>query len=163
MKRVISFAVMAVLALGSAVSLQAFDKAEEKKEEKKSAAFCPVMGIGHDVDESVSIDFEGGKLHFCCEKCIPGFKKDEAKFAAAAHHQMVATGQMKQVKCPFSGGKLNPEQKVTIAGVEVAFCCDKCKGKVEKAKEDKDKVEMVFKDTKKGFEMVKKDKEKVTK
>ena len=81
---------------------------------------------------------------------------DTAKFAGKANAQLVQSGQAKQVKCPLSGGKLNPEQKTTVAGVEVGFCCDKCKGKVEGATGD-EQLNLVLSDAafKKGFEIKK--------
>lgn len=102
-----------------------------------------------------SVDYKGAKVFFCCQGCPKAFQKDTAKFAASANHQLVATGQAKQVKCPFSGGKLNPETAIDVKGVKVAFCCEKCQGK---AKESTEQVELIFNDKAfdKGFEVTKK-------
>ena len=56
----------------------------------------------------------------------------------------MATKQYEQKACPFSGGKLNPETAVSVAGVKVCFCCNNCKGKVEGADDDAAKVKMIF-------------------
>ena len=76
-----------------------------------------------------------------------------AKFAEKANLQLVATKQYEQKACPFSGGELNPETAVKVAGVSVAFCCNNCKGKAESAEDDAAKVKMVFanKAFEKGF------------
>ncbi len=121
---------------------------------------CVVSGkAAKDVDGS-SVDYKGGKVYFCCANCPKAFSKDTAKFSAKANHQLVATGQAKQVKCPITGKALNPEQKVKVQDVEVVFCCPGCKGKVSKA-EGAEQAELVFSDKafEKGFE-VKKEKEK---
>ena len=92
--------------------------------------------------EGKSADYRDGKVYFCCGGCAGKFAADTKKFATKANHQLVATKQYEQQKCPFSGGKL-----------KVAFCCNNCKGKVEGAEDDAAKVKMVFanKAFEKGF------------
>ena len=126
--------------------------AAEKQAESK--ATCPVSGKA--VDESTVVEYKGAKVHLCCPGCVEPFKKDTAKFAAKANQQLVATKQAKQVKCPFTGGKLNPATAVDVAGVKVCFCCDKCQGKVTKTSAD-EQVQLVFGDKAfaKGFEIKK--------
>lgn len=127
--------------------------AAEKKAESK--ATCPVSGKA--ADESTTVEYKGAKVHLCCPGCVEPFKKDTAKFAAKANHQLVVTKQAKLVKCPLSGGKLNPETAIEVAGVKVCFCCNNCKGKVAKASAD-EQVQLVFGDEAfaKGFEIKKK-------
>ncbi|MDZ4817880.1 MAG: hypothetical protein SGJ20_02795 [Planctomycetota bacterium] len=152
------FALLAVLATVATLSISSFSMAEDaKKEEKKEAAFCPVGGIGHDINKEVSVDFAGGKVYFCCDKCPAPFEKDTAKFTANAHHQMVATKQLKQTACPLTGKKVNPDMTVEVAGVEVGLCCGGCKGKINKIEKDEEKIEVLFKDTSKGFKLAKKE------
>lgn len=103
-----------------------------------------------------SVDYKGGKVFFCCDNCPKKF--DAKKQSTAANHQLVQSGQAKQAKCPLSGGDLNAEQTLKVAGADVGFCCDKCKGKVAAAKEA-DQIEMVFADAafdKAGFKVGKK-------
>ena len=88
-----------------------------------------------------SVDYKGAKVFFCCENCPKKF--DATKNAVAANHQLVATKQAKQEKCPITGKEINAEQKTTVKGVEVAFCCPNCKGKVEKA-EGEEQMKLVF-------------------
>lgn len=92
-----------------------------------------------------SVDYKGGKVFFCCPNCPKGFSADTAKFAAAANAQLVATGQAKQTACPISGQPVDESKKLTVAGAEVTFCCDNCKGKVEKAS-PAEAAELVFGD-----------------
>jgi hypothetical protein len=127
--------------------------AAEKKAEFK--ATCPVSGKA--ASESTCVEYKDAKVYLCCPGCEEPFKKDTAKFAAKANHQLVATKQAKLVKCPFSGGKLNPETAVEIGGVKVCFCCNNCKGKVTKASAE-EQVQLVFNDEAfaKGFEIKKK-------
>jgi hypothetical protein len=92
-----------------------------------------------------SVDYKDGKVYFCCGNCPKAFEKDKAKFAAKANAQLVATGQAKQGKCPISGQDVDDSKELTINGAKVKFCCDNCKGKVDKATGD-DKLEMALGD-----------------
>ena len=136
-------------ALGVITLLVATVMAEDKpevKEVKLDGIKCPISG-GKVTPNSV--DYKGGKVYFCCENCSKNFAKDTAKFATKANAQLVATGQAKQAKCPLSGGKLNPDTAITVAGAKVCFCCEKCQGKVKEAK-DAEALELAFSD--KAFE-----------
>ncbi len=104
-------------------------------------AMCPVSG--HACDPEATASFEGGKVCFCCEKCVKAFEADSAKFAAKARQQLATTRQFKQTGCPLSGGGVKAGTQLTVGGVEVGFCCNNCKGKVAKAGPD-DQVTMVF-------------------
>lgn len=103
-----------------------------------------------DAKEANSAKFKGSTVYFCCGNCKAKFTENKKDFAEKANHQLVATKQFEQKNCPLSGGKLNPETAVKVAGVPVAFCCNNCKGKVEGADDDAAKVKMVFAD--KAFE-----------
>ena len=63
---------------------------------------------------------------------------------------MVSTGQLVQKGCPFGGGAVKPGTQLDIGGAEVGFCCNNCKGKVEKATGDQ-QVDLVFGSIEKGF------------
>lgn len=106
-----------------------------------------------------SVKYKEGKVFFCCGNCAKKFDGDKEKFATAANSQLVATKQYQQVKCPLTGGKLNKDTAIKVGAVKVAFCCNNCKGKAEKAGDDQ--AELVFGDKafKKGFEVVKAKKE----
>ena len=126
-------------------------------EEKKDTVKCFVAGKVVKIADAKSIDYKGGKVYVCCGGCQGKFTKDTAKYAAKANHQLVATGQAKLVKCPIAGRALNPATKISVAGVNVCFCCNGCKGKASKAKGDA-QIDLVFNDKAfaKGFEVVKK-------
>ncbi|MCY2962856.1 MAG: hypothetical protein NT069_04250 [Planctomycetota bacterium] len=102
---------------------------------------CPVSDKA--VKEDQSVDHNGGKVYLCCGGCPDAFKKDVKKYTPKANHQLVATAQAKNSKCPFSGGDLNDEAELTIGGAKVKFCCNNCKGKAEKAKGD-EQLSLVF-------------------
>jgi len=94
---------------------------------------------------ATAVDYKGGKVYFCCGGCAGRFAKDPAKHAVRANHQLVATKQAKQVKCPLSGGPCKPDHKTKVGGVNVCFCCPKCKGRVEKAEGD-EQLALLFTD-----------------
>ena len=145
--RRVSVMLCAVFAIG----LMAF-AADEKKEFK---ATCPVSGKAALEDKTA--DYKGGKVYFCCGDCPTEFAKNTAKYATKANLQLAATGQAKEVKCPLSGQKLNPDTTVDVSGVKVTFCCNKCQAKVSEAKGDA-QVDLVFAETPfdKAFEVKKK-------
>lgn len=95
---------------------------------------------------SKSADYKDGKVYFCCGGCAGKFAKDSKKFAVKANHQLVATKQYEQKGCPFSGGKVNADTAVKLAGTSVAFCCNNCKGKVVAEKDEAKQLKMVFSD-----------------
>ena len=142
-----------VLAVAAAMLLPRLT-AEEK--DKLNGAKCPVAGTKA-AKEDKTADYRGAKVYFCCENCPKAFAKDTAKYANKANHQLAQTGQAKQEKCPLSGGDLNKDKTADVSGVKVTFCCEKCQGKVEKAKDD-EKLELVFaeKAFDKGFKVTKK-------
>ncbi len=92
-----------------------------------------------------SSDWKDGKVYFCCGNCLSKFEGDKKAKAALANHQLIASKQVEQQACPFSGGKLNADQKVEFKGATVTFCCGNCKGKAEKMSDD-DKVAKLFGD-----------------
>ena len=132
----LAVAASAMLALTAA---RAADEGKDKKPEIK----CPVSG--KPIDKTKHLAYKGAEVYFCCENCPKAFEKDTAKFATKANLQLALTDQAKQVKCPITGKDLNPEQKVSIDGEEVHFCCGNCKGKVASASE-KEKLDLVFAD-----------------
>lgn len=123
--------------------------------EEKGKAICPVAG--KPAKANVTVDYKGAKVSLCCGNCKAAFSKNPAKYAAKANLQLVATGQAKQVNCPFAGKAVNPAQSVTVAGTEVSFCCGGCKGKAAKAEGD-DQIKLIFNDKAfaKGFKVTKK-------
>ena len=72
-------------------------------------AKCPVSG--HECDPSASADLDGGKVYFCCEKCVAAFEGESAKFAAKAHQQMVSTGQLVQRAARSVAGRSSPARR----------------------------------------------------
>ncbi|MGY8770434.1 MAG: hypothetical protein ACKVH8_18620 [Pirellulales bacterium] len=138
-----------LVAVASFLALGAI--AEEKA--KKVKPTCPVSGKA--CSKEFAVDYKGGQTFFCCPNCPKAFEKDTAKFAAKANHQLVLTKQAKQAKCPLTGGKMKKETAVSVEGVSVAFCCNNCKGKVEKSE---DAFALVFADKTfdKGYVIAKK-------
>ena len=142
----------ALVSLAVAALLTATIYAAEKADLK--GIKCPVSGKPAAEDQSVA--YKGAKVYFCCGNCPKVFEKDSAKFATKANLQLAATEQAEQVKCPLSGQDLNEDTRIDVGGVKVAFCCEKCQGKVAKATGD-DKIALVFSDAafKKAFKVEK--------
>lgn len=138
------------IALIAAIAFVSTGSLHGAKELKLDGVKCPVSGKPVKAESAVA--YKGGKAFFCCNGCPSAFKKDTAKFAAKANHQLYVTGQAKLVACAFTGKKLNPATKIEVGGKAVCFCCAGCKGKVLKAE---DKVAAVFGDKTfaKGFKV----------
>ncbi len=96
-----------------------------------------------DAKADKSADYKEGQVFFCCGNCEAKFKAAPEKFAVSANQQLVATKQYEQTACPITGQKLNPKMNLTVDGVEVGFCCGKCKAAVAAAEGEK-QTEMVF-------------------
>ena len=147
----------AVISLAIATLLTATLYAADKVNLDK--AKCPVSG--EKVAADTGTDYKGAKVYFCCNMCPKKFASasgaEKAKFSAKANMQLVATGQAKEIKCPFTGKDLNPATKIKVDGTDVCFCCNNCKGSAEKLTGD-EQIEKVFGDKsfEKGFEVVKK-------
>ena len=105
-----------------------------------------------------SVDYKGGKVFFCCDNCPKAFTKKvktDKMVAAKGNHQLVATHQAEQTKCPFSGGPSKSATAITVAGAKIAFCCENCQAKAKKMTGD-DQLVALFGDEafkKAGFEV----------
>jgi YHS domain-containing protein len=106
-----------------------------------SKAKCPVSGKAVDADASAA--HNGGTVYFCCGKCQAAFEKNSAKFVTKANQQLVVTGQAAQQKCPISGGKTKDATALAVGGVDITFCCNKCRERVNTATGD-DQLDLVF-------------------
>lgn len=143
-KYIAAFAIVCAALLAAVSENQAGDDAQLKN------AKCPVSGKAINPDASVA--YKGGKVYFCCMNCPKVFEKNTKKFSAKANHQLAVTGQAQEVKCPFTGKKLNPATKINVQGANVCFCCMNCQAKAEKA-EGPQQINMIFNDKSfdKGF------------
>lgn len=93
--------------------------------------------------EDKSSEWKDGKVYFCCGNCLKKFDGDKKALASKANHQLIATKQVEQKACPFTGGKLNKDASVEFKGASIGFCCNDCKGKAEKMSDD-DKLTSLF-------------------
>src|ERR1051325_9702086 len=109
------------VAIAALVATYSLSKADAPGKDVK----CPVSG--KPVNPEKFVEYNGGKVYFCCPGCPGPFKEKTAKYATKANHQLVQTGQQVQVKCPLTGKDTNPTTAIDIKGVKVAFCCNNCK------------------------------------
>jgi YHS domain-containing protein len=136
------------------------------------AALCAVTLFAADVKlegikcvanakAETGVDYKDAKVFFCCGNCAKKFSEAPEKGAVRANHQLAATKQYEQAKCPLTGRDLNDEHTVKVNGVNVTFCCPGCKGKVSKA-EEAEQLELVFSDKafEKGFKNTKEEDDK---
>ncbi len=116
---------LAVVALVAASALRAADSPALK---------CPVSGKA--VDATKTVDFNGGKVAFCCENCPKAFTAAPAKFTAKANLQLVQSKQLKQAKCPLTARDVAADKSVDVEGVKVGLCCGNCLKKAQGASGD---------------------------
>lgn len=143
MKARMLLAMLAMVGMIAVVGINAEDKAEDPLAGIK----CPVSGKAVKADTGVK--YKEGEVLFCCTNCPKAFANDTAKFASKANHQLVATGQYVEEVCPLTGKKLNDATAIDVSGVQVAFCCNGCKGKASKLA-GAEQVDLIFAD--KAFE-----------
>lgn len=96
-----------------------------------------VMNPKNPAQPKMTAKHHGGLVFFCCENCPAGFAKKvktDKLIMARANHQLVATKQAAQEKCPFSGGPAKATTAIKVGEAGIAFCCNNCKGKAEKMK-----------------------------
>ena len=101
--------------------------------------------------------YNGGVVQFCCKGCVGEFKNSTSKFAAVANHQLVATQQAKQERCPVTGDTFDPAISAEVAGVVVRFANEAARTTVRNADETQ-RVNLVFGDAAfgKAFRVVEK-------
>jgi hypothetical protein len=136
--------IVAVCAAVALIAVQGLRAADEKP-----ALKCPVSGKPAVADKTV--DFNGGKVQFCCENCPKAFNANPKKFAGKANLQLIQTGQLKQVKCPLTGRPVAADKAVEIEGVKIGVCCGNCLAKATKVAGN-EQIDLLLSDTSKGFE-----------
>ncbi|MFK7770024.1 MAG: hypothetical protein AB8B55_22640 [Mariniblastus sp.] len=109
---------------------------------------CIVNGKKSAEPESF-VEYQGGKVYFCCSHCVETFKEDlklkkEAKYTMMANHQLVVTGQFVQKGCPMSGSAIEENLTAKVGATKVGFCCEGCRDKVANAETLEEKAKMVF-------------------
>lgn len=155
------FAALLAVAVLAGTNMAQEKKAEGKKKERKFTAKCVISGKAASKDSVVAYkngDIEG-KAYVCCGKCVAKLEGDvkaktvDAAIATKVNAQLVQTGQYRQTKCPFSGGKVDKTKSVKVGARKVAFCCDKCVAKVNAEKDADKQLAMVYSAEafKKGF------------
>jgi YHS domain-containing protein len=125
--------------------------AKEESGKKEFKATCPVSGKPAGEDHVVELK-NGDKVYFCCDNCPKAFKANQKKYTPQVHRQLLETGQVAQVACPLTGKKMDKDHTAKAGEAEIAFCCEKCQAKYEKAS-DEEKLKMAFagKDFNQGF------------
>lgn len=118
----------------------------------KIEPMCPVSA--EPCDPKVSLDFHGGRVWFCCNTCKQAFEADPSPHTPLAHQQMVLTRQFVQRACPLDGAGVAAGTKLDLGGVEVGFCSDACRTRINQAAID-DQTRLVFGNLGRGFAPVK--------
>ncbi len=97
--------------------------------QRKVLPVCPVMG--ESVDFNVKTMTDDGAVYFCCEVCIPKFKKDPAKYAEKVTAQRAALEKLDrvQVSCPVDGKSVDGKPTADVNGHKIAFCSKDCQVK----------------------------------
>lgn len=87
----------------------------------KIQVVCPVSGAP--VDKSVTLEYEGKLVSFCCGDCCKKFAE-----APADYTKGLANSYSYQTECPVSGKVIHPAAFVSLnTGAKVYFCCLGCK------------------------------------
>jgi len=98
-------------------------------------AKCPMSG--EDATDAHA-DWNGVRVHFCCNDCKADFAKDPAAALAKLHLKVVKDADGKDVvdlgnaNCPVMGKPAKADAVGDHDGVRLHFCCGKCDAKVTK-------------------------------
>ncbi len=122
---------------------KAFEKGFERATEVDVTGITCMM-MDEDVSAEYFVEFNEGKVYFCCDECVEMFNEDPESYTTAANWQLFQTGQYVQTACPFSGRETGADLTVAIGDQEIGFCCSGCQGKVHNAADDAARIEMVF-------------------
>ncbi|MEM7205611.1 MAG: hypothetical protein AAF628_35475 [Planctomycetota bacterium] len=93
-----------------------------------------------------TIEHHEGTVFLCCANCIKKYRKDVAKHSPQCNHQLVLTGQFEQIKCPITGGEIDPSIEVEVVGVKVRLADPAAREQLEAAGDDESKIALVFED-----------------
>lgn len=137
-----TFSIVTALCLTFVLSPSLADDKPAAAGDKKPAApqasagpLCPVSG--NPIKESVSVDYKGKKVYFCCEKCLGKFNESPDKFKDQVKAQWSAMIPLRmQVTCPGCGKPASDKFASTENGETIHFCCEECKGKWDKGDQD---------------------------
>lgn len=100
-------------------------------------AKCPVSGEEIKPEKAAHLDWNGLRVHFCCEKCVDPFKKDPAAGLAKLGYKTEGEGDKMVVdlgnsSCPIMGKPVKKDASAVIGSVRVFFCCEGCPKKFQK-------------------------------
>ena len=93
---------------------------------------CPVMD--EPVNLAISVPTDDGPVFFCCEGCIPKFRKDPAKYATKVAVQRTALAHRAkvQVTCPVTKTPIDRKVFVESSGGKVYLCSKDCVDKYQR-------------------------------
>ena len=144
-----AFAVLvAVMALATVIGWGVSSRADDAKSD--SDMKCPVSGKPASKDHAV--DYDGGKVYFCCDDCPKAFQKDPSKYAAKAHLQMALTGQLDANRLPLQPQAGQPREDSRCRRREGRLLLRRLREGVEGMSQD-DLIKKVFTDISKTFKV----------
>jgi YHS domain-containing protein len=118
--------------------IKKFEKDPDRYSEKLSAqrealakmeriqVLCPVSG--NPVDGKTTAVIEDKPVSFCCDRCVPKYDKQRAKYKAR-----LEASYTYQIRCPVSGDKIDPTAFADLpTGQRIYLCCPGCGEKLLK-------------------------------
>ena len=100
---------------------------------KGTQKVCPIRQ--EPIDKSVSLDFQGQRIYFCCAGCDTDFLESPEKYFSEMKGRGEVTDSIQQ-KCAVSGEKLEDHNTyLTLSGRKIYFCCKDCRSKFKRDKE----------------------------
>jgi YHS domain-containing protein len=82
--------------------------------------------------KTISLDYEGKRLYFCCDSSMEAFKKDpETHLKKMSAMGLTFDASYKpQATCPVMGGAVKKDYKIAYAGMHIYACCPGCFDKI---------------------------------
>jgi YHS domain-containing protein len=96
---------------------------------------CP--SSGDEIKGDAHVDWNGVRIHLCCNDCKADVAKDPAAMLAKLHVKVVKDGDktivdLANATCPVSSKPAKADATVTMDGVCMHVCCNRCPKAAEK-------------------------------
>jgi YHS domain-containing protein len=127
---------VAVAALLVTIALPALAKDAKSDPSVYPLATCIVSGETLDPSDTVTKEYDGRQMRFCCNRCVKKFEKDKGGYLAKLDAAIIADQLpgYPMTTCPVSGeelGGMGDAVNHVVGNRLVRLCCEKCVKRID--------------------------------